>query len=76
MHSISVPQIGQAYWSDELGEAQTYGDITVTLKRKELIIGLVVREFCVQSGSKVLFSWILAQPTGTALSSLFRHRRY
>ena len=56
MHSISVPQIGQAYWSDELGEAQTYGDITVTLKRKELIIGLVVREFCVQSGNKVLFS--------------------
>ena len=43
-----LSQIGQAYWSDELGEAQAYGDITVTMETKKLMIGLVIREFCVR----------------------------
>ena len=54
-----LSQIGQAYWSDELGEAQTYGDITVTLESIKKIIGLVIREFCVRDGSKVLFGVLL-----------------
>ena len=52
---IAVSQIGQAYWSDELGEGQIYGDVTVTLESIKKIIGLVIREFSVRHGSKVLF---------------------
>ena len=54
-----LSQIGQAYWSDELGEAQTYGDITVTLESIKKIIGLVIRELSVRDGSKVLLGTLL-----------------
>ena len=56
-----LSQIGQAYWSDELGEAQTYGDITVTMETKKLMIGLVIREFSVRHNNKVLFG-VLSNP--------------
>ena len=47
-------QIGQAYWLDELDEAQTYDDVTVTMKMKAMITGLIIREFTVQKLNKVI----------------------
>ena len=47
-------QIGQAYWLDEPDEAQSHDDITVTMQHKEIVKGLIIREFSVQKYNKVV----------------------
>ena len=45
----------QLYWCNEFDVAQAYNDITVTLKRKESMKGLIIRQFIVCKANKVFY---------------------
>ena len=46
-------QNSKAYWRDELDEGQTYDEVTVTMKLKIMMTGLIIREFNVHKVNKV-----------------------
>ena len=56
MFATGLSQNSQAYWRDELDEAQTYDDVTVTMTLKKMMKDLIVREFAVQISNKVFFA--------------------